>query len=198
MQTKQCNACGQTFEAARKDKIYCSDNCRKKASRNKARKEGDRKFEYMRRREYLRCRIKDLEEMIYGVPPHLRLGQMKYIFDHLHLDSDLRTIVTDPELLRRPRRADMRQSIAQCANIYSKMFFGLSIKKYVTKLRADEQIDEVPITWRQRKPQTKHLRAAQDERKLLSNFEKPAYVAGLCNFGPIRMELVRLVDAAAA
>lgn len=191
MQTKQCNACGQSFDAARKNKTYCSDNCRKKKSRNNAREGGDRKFEYLRRREYLTCRARELEELIYSSPPYMRLGHMQQIFRQLLVDSELRTIVTDPDLLSRPPRADMRQNIARCANSYSQMFFGLSIKTYVSKLRAGETIDEAPVRWPKGRAPKETRRNVETLGYFETSSKRAAYNARLSNLGTLSSRLVQ-------
>lgn len=94
-------------------------------------------------------RANDLAEMVYSVAPSERLGVMKHILEFTPHDAGLRRILSDPQLLRQVPRKSGRKNIAQAANAYVQKFFGISIKTYMAKIKAGEEIEGVEIV---RKP----------------------------------------------
>lgn len=90
-------------------------------------------------------RANDLAGMVYSVAPSERLGVMKHILEYIPHDAGLRRILSDPKLLRQVPHKSGRKNIAQAANAYVQKFFGISIKTYMAKIKAGEEIEEVEI-----------------------------------------------------
>jgi hypothetical protein len=83
--------------------------------------------------------------MIYTAPPQERLGMMKHILEFIPNDAGLRNILTDPDLHKKPPRADNRMNIAKAANAYTLKFFGLSIKRYIKAVRAGDEPEGISL-----------------------------------------------------
>lgn len=136
---KSCPKCNQDFVPRRSNQMYCSETCRKNATRT------SRKSENTARNAHHYARAKDLEQMIYSVAPQERLGAMKYILDHVPNDAGLRNILSDPKLLVEEPRKSGRKNISQAANAYTNKFFGLSIKTYLDRVRFGVEVEGIPL-----------------------------------------------------
>ncbi len=128
-----CPNCDKEFEPRRKNHTHCSDNCRKKASRNTNR--GCRAGENKKRSVFHYERAARLVELLYSVPQSERLGQMKHILSHIDHDAGLRNILTDTALLKAKPWKNGRKNIAQAASAYTIRFFGVSIQTYIKQVR---------------------------------------------------------------
>lgn len=126
---KSCPKCSQDFAPKRSNQKYCSDPCRKNATRASRKRENkDRTIRHYER-------ASDLEQMVYSVAPSERLGMMKYILEHVSHDAGLRNILSDPKLHREEPRKSGRKNIARAANAYTQKFFGLSVLTYIQRVR---------------------------------------------------------------
>ena len=134
-----CPSCSTIFIPKRTNQSFCSRPCQNNASRT------NRHIENMDLSMHHYSRANDLAEMVYSVAPSERLGVMKHILEYFPHDAGLRRILSDPKLLRRPPHKSGRKNIAQAANAYVQKFFGISIKTYMAKIKAGEEIQEVVI-----------------------------------------------------
>ena len=144
---KRCINCGNIFLAKRKDKKYCSDNCRKDFSRitqnsfcspTKSRTNAEF-FDKARR----------LGDHLYDLPPTARLGYMKELVDEARNgNTKLREILSNwklrhphPEndtwMFPRGRRA--YSTIAQAAQSYCWKFWKANVDDVVY-----DRVDEPP------------------------------------------------------
>lgn len=142
---KFCINCGTSFIASRKDKKYCSDNCRKDFSRlpqnslsspTKARKNAEF-FDTARR----------MGERLYDLPPTARLGFMKELIDMARAgNTPLREILSNWKLRHPhpendswmfPRGRRSYSTIAQAAQAYCRKFWGANVDDVVYN-RVDE------------------------------------------------------------
>lgn len=137
---KSCPKCSQDFSPKRSNQKYCSDACRKNATR------GSRKPENKNRTIHHYARASDLEHMVYSVPPSDRLGMMKHILEYVPHDAGLRNILSDPKLLREEPRKSGRKNISQAASAYTRKFFGLSIQTYMQKTTVGEKIEGIEVS----------------------------------------------------
>lgn len=138
---KSCPKCSQDFVPKRSNQKYCSDACRKNATR------GARKTENMNRNIHHYAYATDLENMVYSVTPSERLGVMMHILEHVHHDAGLRNILSDPKLLREEPRKSGRKNIAKAANAYTQKFFGLSIQTYLHRVRNGGTPRGIEVVW---------------------------------------------------
>lgn len=136
---KSCPKCSQDFTSRRSNQKYCSDACRKNATR------GARKSENKDRNIHHYARAKDLEHMVYSVAPSERLGMMKHILEHAPYDAGLRNILSDPKLLREEPRKSGRKNLAKAANAYTHKFFGLSIQTYLQRAQNQGDIKGIQV-----------------------------------------------------
>ncbi|KRS13687.1 hypothetical protein XM53_03625 [Roseovarius atlanticus] len=136
--TMECPGCTAAFMPKRLNQSYCSRACQKNASR------GNRSAENRERSRRHYERAQRLAEMVYSAPPQERLGIIMHILEFIPHDAGLRNILTDPDLLGQPPRADNRMNIAKTANAYTKKFYGLSIKRYMTTVRSGKEPDGIP------------------------------------------------------
>ncbi len=141
--TIECPGCSAAFAPKRSNQRYCSSGCQRRSSRNSSR--GSRSTENRQRSRRHYERVHRLTEMIYSAPPQERLGVMKHILDFVPHDAGLRNILTDHELHRQTPRSDGRMNIAKAANAYTKMFFGLSIQRYIEVIRAGHKPEGIPL-----------------------------------------------------
>ncbi|KQB96842.1 hypothetical protein AL073_06990 [Loktanella sp. 1ANDIMAR09] len=141
--TIECTSCSTVFMPNRSNQRYCSRECQRSTSRNASR--GDRSIESKQRSWQHYDRADRLKEMLYSTPPQERLGMMKHILEFIPYDAGLRNILTDPELHMQPPKRDSRMNIAKAANAYTQKFFGLSIKRYIKAVRAEEEPEGIPL-----------------------------------------------------
>ena len=170
---RTCPKCATEFRPKRKDKRFCSRECQKASSNNASRgsRYGENKARSYRHYE----RAMRLAEMVYSVAPHERLGVMKDILSHAPHDAGLRNILSDPSLLKAHPASDnglffrgRTKTISQAANAYTQMFFGVSIRTYLGKVRAGEVIEGIEIVRNVAegpKPMTKKRRDKLLERR---------------------------------
>ena len=144
---KTCINCGTSFISTRKDRKYCSDNCRKDFSRlpqnslssaSKARQNAVF-FDTARR----------LGDRLYDLPPTARLGYMKELIDMARAgNTQLREILSnwklrhpDPENERWmfPRSNRVYSTIAQAAQAYCWKFWRANVDDVVY-----DRVDEPP------------------------------------------------------
>ena len=137
----ECPGCSTAFTPKRSNQRYCTRECQQSTSRNASR--GDRSKENKERSWQHYERVHRLTEMIYTTPPQQRLGMMKHILEFIPHDAGLRNILTDPQLHKKPPRADNRMNIAKAANAYTKKFFGLSIRRYIEVVSAGQEPEGV-------------------------------------------------------
>lgn len=154
--TTECPGCSTAFKPKRSNQRYCTRECQQSTSRNASR--GDRSKEHKQRSWQHYERAHRLTEMIYTTPPQDRLGMMKHILEFIPHDAGLRNILTDPELQKKPPRADNRMNIAKAANAYTQRFFGLAIKRYIKAVRARQEPEGVCL-------QDKQQNLPQENRK---------------------------------
>lgn len=136
---KSCPKCSQDFAPKRSNQKYCSDACRKNATR------GSRKPEYKDRTIHHYARARDLEQMVYSVAPSERLGMMKDILEHVSHDAGLRNILNDPKLHREEPRKSGRKNLARAANAYTHKFFGLSVLTYIHRVRDEVDMKGIEV-----------------------------------------------------
>jgi|GEM_PF-4575345 len=141
--TSKCASCSTAFTPKRSNQRYCARECQQSTSRNASR--GDRSKENTKRSWQHYERAHRLTEMIYTAPPQERLGMMKHILEFIPNDAGLRNILTDPDLHKKPPRADNRMNIAKAANAYTLKFFGLSIKRYIKAVRAGDEPEGISL-----------------------------------------------------
>ena len=137
--TSVCPRCDTEFTPRRSNQKYCTDPCRKNATRgSRPRENAERTLRHFERSQRL-------VEMLYKTPPLERYGTMKHILSYVPVDSGLRNILTDPALLSERPRVDGRKNIAKAADAYTKKFFGVSISTYVRKTRNGDELDGAPV-----------------------------------------------------
>lgn len=136
-----CPKCSAEFTPSRSNQKYCSKPCQKATARNTSR--GSRTVENKARSGRHYERASRLAEMVYSMPREQRLGVVKDILSFVSHDAGLRNILTDVDLLKQAPRKDQRKTIAQVANIYAKMFFGMSITAYVRAVREGVEVEGI-------------------------------------------------------
>jgi len=137
-----CKHCECQFEALRKDRVYCSTNCRvyssrpiqnSQHSRDKARKNT----------EFFDTALR-MGERLYSLPPFERLGYLKDLIDDARSgNTKLREILSNYKLLRPnpqnekwmfPRKSRAYSTIAQAAHGYCWLFWEADVYDVVYNL----------------------------------------------------------------
>lgn len=138
-QVCSCPGCNHDFMPKRSNQRYCSRACQRNAARgNRTKENAVRSYRHYER-------AARLSEFIYSIAPRERLGRMKDLLELAVTDSGLRNILTDPELLNHPPRADNRMNIAKAANAYVRKFYGLSIQSFVRAIQCGRNPEGVPL-----------------------------------------------------
>lgn len=146
-----CPVCSVAFAPARSNQRYCCRACQMNASRSPR---TSAKSATARRRSAAHYeRAMFLAERLYSHPPALRLGFMAEIIEHAREhDANLRSLLTDPVLLRASRQdrglfwrraPDAYRTIAQAANAYCKRFWGHSVSDVVNGRVPEPESGEV-------------------------------------------------------
>lgn len=146
-----CPTCSKPFNPARANQRYCGRACQKNAARG-PRTVGESP-EQQRRSTVHYSRAMYLAECLYMTPPNKRLGLMQEIIEAAREhDSELRSILTDPKLLRASsdepgyffRRAPgAYRTISQAAHAYCKKFWGHGVRAVVHKQVDQPETGEV-------------------------------------------------------
>ena len=136
---RQCPHC-KAKVSGRPNKIYCSSNCRKRATEMKS----NSQFSPTKRRENTEFfeRALRLAEELYKTIPSQRLGFMKDLINYARTgnDCELRNILCNPMLLKpNPytqrflfyRRSREYCTISQAASNYCKRFWRANVKDVI-------------------------------------------------------------------
>lgn len=140
-----CPVCSEMFEKKRSNQKYCSTRCRKQRHQVEDRNQNPKNSQYSNdvrwRNRRQRQRALELAATLYGMPPAERLGFMKQLIEAARFDdSDLKSIFTDPKLLRAsPNEPSLfhrkcpgsYQTISQAGNSYCKQFWNASVTEVV-------------------------------------------------------------------
>lgn len=141
-----CPKCAIEFAPKRSNQKFCGRPCAKAATRNASR--GNRKAETQGATEQHYERALRLAEMVHSAPPSERFGVMKHILSFVSTDAGLRRILTDPKLLRQSPQRSNKKNIAQAASVYTRMFFGVSIKTYIQQVQDGTVNESYPVSRR--------------------------------------------------
>jgi hypothetical protein len=140
--TLTCPKCSAGFQPRRGNQVYCSDRCRKNATRG-PRTVAESLIERTRcARQWDRART--LYERLYKTPPQDRVALMARLVMHARdEDAELRNILTDPRLLApicakstgKPRGLDdwSTLTISQAANAWCRHVTGYGVADVVHK-----------------------------------------------------------------
>ncbi len=129
-----CPGCGKTFTRKRTNQRYCTPPCQKSTTRHTFRgpRAGASSPEVQRRNIVHYTRARWLGHDLYLHKPSERLGFMATVVEAARArDGQLRSILTDPVLLKEQPRADGRMNIAKAANAYCRKFWGQGTRAVV-------------------------------------------------------------------
>jgi len=129
-----CPGCGKAFTRKRTNQRYCTPPCQKATTRHASRgpRAGGSSPEVQRRNTVHYTRARWLGHDLYLHQPSERLGFMATVIEAARArDGQLRSILTDPVLLKEQPRADGRINIAKAANAYCRKFWGQGIRAVV-------------------------------------------------------------------
>lgn len=93
-----CPKCAEAFQPKRRNQRYCSDPCRKNATRG-SRKVAD-SWDEKRRNETRKGRVRGLSHALYETPPIYRAEFMERLIAEARGNAELRRLVTNREMLR--------------------------------------------------------------------------------------------------